>query len=64
MILEVLVDQGGHASEAKLEQSSGFARLDQAALDGVRERYRFAPGTVDGTPQPMRYTFKFTWRLR
>lgn len=64
VILEVVVDPGGRAVEAKLVQSSGFARLDQAALDGVKDRYRFVPGTVDGVAQPMRYTFKFTWKLR
>lgn len=64
VILEVLVDPAGRAIEAKLVQSSGFARLDQAALDGVKESYRFVPGTVDGVAQPMRYTFKFTWKLR
>ncbi len=64
VIIEVLVDAGGHAVEAKLVQSSGFARLDQAALDGVKTNYRFVPGTIDGKPQPMRYTFRFTWKLQ
>lgn len=64
VVLEVMVDASGRAVEAKIVQSSGFARLDDAAVAGVKERYRFAPGTLDGTPQPMRYTFKFTWKLR
>ena len=64
VILEVLVDESGRATDAKLVQSSGFPRLDEAALAGVKASYRFAPGTVDGKPQPMRYTFKFTWKLR
>ena len=64
VILEVLVDESGRATDAKLVQSSGFPRLDEAALAGVKASYRFVPGTVDGKPQPMRYTFKFTWKLR
>jgi periplasmic protein TonB len=64
VIIEVLVDAGGHAVEAKLVQSSGFPRLDQAALDGVKTNYRFVPGTIDGAPQPMRYAFRFTWKLQ
>lgn len=64
VILEVLVDETGRATDAKLVQSSGFPRLDEAALAGVKSSYRFVPGTVDGKPQPMRYTFKFTWKLR
>jgi protein TonB len=64
VVLEVLVDAAGRAVEATVVQSSGFPRLDEAAVTGVKERYRFAPGTLDGTPRPMRYTFKFTWKLR
>jgi protein TonB len=64
VVLQVLVDVDGRVLESKLVQSSGFDRLDQAALDGVKTNYRFAPGTVDGTPAQMWYTFKFTWKLR
>ena len=64
VVLEVLVDPSGRVIDVKVVQSSGFPRLDQAALDGVKANYRFAPGTVDGKPQPMRYTFKFTWKLQ
>jgi protein TonB len=62
--LQVLVDIDGRVVEVKLVQSSGFDRLDQAALDGVRTNYRFAAGTVDGKPQQMWYTIKYTWKLR
>jgi len=64
VVLEVLVDANGRAVEATVMQSSGFARLDEAAVEGVKRNYRFAPGTVDGKPQPMHYTFKFTWKLQ
>jgi len=64
LILQVLVDPNGRAIDSKLEQSSGFERLDQAALEGVKTSYRFIPGTIAGKPQEMWYTFKFTWKLR
>lgn len=64
VILQVLVDVDGRVLDAKLLQSSGFERLDQAALQGVKTDYRFVPGAVDGTPQQMWYTFKFTWKLK
>lgn len=64
LVLQALIDVDGRVLETKLVQSSGFDRLDQAALDGIKTNYRFAPGTVDGRPQPMWYTFKFTWKLR
>jgi periplasmic protein TonB len=64
LVLQVLVDTDGRVLDTKLVQSSGFERLDQAALDGVKADYRFLPGTLDGKPQQMWYTFKFTWKLR
>jgi periplasmic protein TonB len=64
LVLQVLVDTDGRVLDTKLVQGSGFERLDQAALDGVKTDYRFLPGTLDGKPQQMWYTFKFTWKLR
>jgi protein TonB len=64
LVLQALIDIDGRVLETKLVQSSGFDRLDQAALDGIKSNYRFAPGTIDGRPQAMWYTFKFTWKLR
>jgi protein TonB len=64
LVLQVLVDASGHVTDSKLVQSSGSDRLDQAALAGVKTNYHFFPGTVDGKPQPMWFTFKFTWKLQ
>jgi protein TonB len=63
-VIQILVDVDGRVIDAKLLQSSGHDRLDQAALAGVRHSYRFLPGTVDGKPVQMWYTFKFIWKLR
>jgi protein TonB len=64
VVLQVLVDPSGRVTDSKLVQSSGSDRLDQAALQGVKTSYHFIPGSVDGRPQPMWYTFKFTWKLQ
>jgi periplasmic protein TonB len=64
LVLQVMIDASGRVTDAKLVQSSGSQRLDQAALEGVKADYRFFPGTVDGKPQPMWFTFKFTWKLQ
>jgi len=64
VILQALVDGSGRAIAAKIVTSSGYPRLDRAAIEGVEADYRFIPGTVDGKVQPMWYTFKFIWRLR
>jgi protein TonB len=42
--LRVLVDERGRPSEVQLAQGSGFARLDDAAMDAVR-RWRFQAAT-------------------
>ncbi len=64
LVLQVLIGVDGRVVQSKLVQSSGFDRLDQAALEGIKNDYRFFPGTIDGAPQPMWFTFKFTWKLR
>jgi periplasmic protein TonB len=64
VVLQVLVDTDGRVIDAKLLQSSGYDRLDQAAIDGVKSDYRFLPGTLDGRPAQMWYTFRFNWKLR
>lgn len=50
--LEVCVGVNGRVTSASVATSSGFARLDDAALTWVK-RARFRPGTVGGTPQAM-----------
>jgi protein TonB len=64
VILQVLVGTDGGVLDTKLVQSSGYDRLDQAALREIKSVYRFVPGTVDGKPQPMWYTIKYNWKLR
>lgn len=49
VIVAVLVDVDGLPSEVQIVQSSGYERLDRAALDGVR-RARFEPYLRQGRP--------------
>ena len=46
----------------RLQRSSGFDRLDQAALDAVR-RWRFVPGTRGGMPEDMWFNVPIVWQL-
>jgi protein TonB len=64
VVLQVLIGTDGRVVDAKVLQSSGYDRLDRAAIDGVKNDYRFMPGTVDGKPAQMWYTFRFNWKLR
>jgi periplasmic protein TonB len=52
--VKVLVDQKGRASQVQVAQSSGFPRLDQAAVDAVR-KWRFQAAT-DGSNAIMAWT--------
>ena len=38
----------GKAEQERVEQSSGFARLDEAAVEVVQKRWRFVPAQEDG----------------
>jgi len=58
--LQILAD--GRVGEVKLERSSGFAKLDESAMREAK-RWRFIPGTSDGTPQAMWKQVPITFRL-
>ena len=48
--VRVLVDAAGLPSQAAIAKSSGYGRLDEAALSAVRAA-RFKPYTENGQPQ-------------
>ncbi|MGY4831789.1 energy transducer TonB [Sphaerotilaceae bacterium SBD11-9] len=49
VLLRVFIDERGHAASVQLGRSSGFPRLDDAALASVK-RWRFKPYTENGQP--------------
>jgi protein TonB len=52
VIVRVLITPEGLAGQAEVIKSSGFERLDQAALDAVRN-WRFVPGRRMGVAEAM-----------
>lgn len=52
VVVRVLIGTDGTAREAELRQSSGFERLDRAAVDTVR-KWRYVPGKRNGVPEAM-----------
>jgi protein TonB len=58
--LHILAD--GRVGEVKLERSSGFAKLDESAMREAK-RWRFIPGTRDGSPFAMWKQVPITFRL-
>lgn len=52
VVLRVRIEPDGTASAAEIRTSSGYERLDQAALQAVL-RWRYVPGRRNGVPEPM-----------
>jgi periplasmic protein TonB len=52
VVIRVLISAEGVPSQAQIHKSSGFERLDQAALETVA-RWRFVPGKRGGVPEAM-----------
>ncbi|MBU3646636.1 MAG: energy transducer TonB [Limnohabitans sp.] len=52
VIVRVFINTQGLPEKAEVRTSSGFARLDQAALEAV-QRWRFVPGRRNGAPEAM-----------
>ena len=50
VVLRVVIDERGVASDIDIESSSGYSRLDHAAKDAVA-RAAFRPYIEDGTPR-------------
>lgn len=61
VVVELLVGTDGRVSDSRVRTSSGFERLDKAALAGL-SRCRFEPGTVDGSPTAAWAQMKYTFR--
>jgi protein TonB len=52
VVLNVLIGVDGKAQKAEIAQSSGFERLDAAALATI-QRWRYVPGKRGGVPEAM-----------
>lgn len=61
-IVRVLIGVDGLPKLTELAKSSGFVRLDQAAMDTIM-RWRFVPGKRAGVPEPMWFNIPINWVL-
>ena len=52
VMLRVLVNADGLPEQIEIKESSGFERLDKAAINAV-QRWRFVPGKRGGVPEAM-----------
>ena len=60
--LQVLVDIAGNAAKVTVVAGSGYAVLDESAVDAVR-RWRFAPARESGRPVAMVHEMRIRFRL-
>jgi protein TonB len=63
-LLNITIDENGHCTEASVASSSGSNRLDTAAMDYVKQRYRWRPATQNGKPVAIRTQIKVVWSLK
>jgi protein TonB len=61
--LEAYVLESGKVGEVKVSKSSGFEKLDEAAVKEVQRSWKFVPGKEDGVPVAMWHKFKVTFKL-
>jgi protein TonB len=61
--IRCLVSEQGRCSDVSVVKSSGFPRLDEAAVKEVQRNWKFVPGKEDGKPVAMWHTFAVTFRL-
>jgi len=64
VVLRFLVAPDGSVQKGMVTTSSGFERLDQAALDSLSQ-CRFNPATIDGQidPEPAWALVRYVWKL-
>jgi len=63
VMLSIYVLENGRVGDVRVEQSSGFPRLDDAAARAAK-RWRLKPGSQDGRPMAMWKTIPITFQLK
>lgn len=62
VLLAFLIDVDGSAVESKVERSTGFRRLDEAARKALA-LCRFKPATIDGKPERAWAKIEYEWKI-
>lgn len=62
VLLRFLIGVDGRVIESQVQTSSGYGRLDNAALSAL-SRCVFKPGTVNGKPEQSWASLKYKWEL-
>ena len=62
-VLNVCLDEKAKVTDVNVRESSGFPRLDEAAVK-VARAYRYTAGTEDGKPVAACFAYRLTWKLK
>ena len=62
VVLQFLIDVDGSVLESKVESSTGYDRLDEAAR-ATLSQCKFKAGSVDGKPEQSWAKIRYTWKL-
>ena len=62
VLLAFLIDVDGKAVESKIERSTGFRRLDEAARKALA-LCKFKPASVDGKPERAWAKIEYEWKM-
>lgn len=62
-VLRLYILEDGRVGEAQVAKSSGFPRLDEAAVKHAKRSWKFQPGTEGGKPVAMWYEFRVVWKI-
>jgi protein TonB len=63
VVIRVLIGKDGMPKQGNIDQSSGYSRLDQAALRAVMG-WRYMPGQRNGTAQDMWFNVPIHFALQ
>ncbi|HUY01930.1 MAG TPA: TonB family protein [Rhodocyclaceae bacterium] len=61
--LAFLIDVDGRVLESKIERSTGYRRLDEAARRALAQ-CKFKPATVDGKPEKSWARIEYDWKIQ
>lgn len=63
LVAEISLDAAARITGSRIAQSSGFERLDRAALNAILNCH-FRPETVDGAAKASKASVRFAWKLQ
>jgi periplasmic protein TonB len=65
VILLLTLDEDGRVTDAVVDTSSGFERLDEAAVKEAKRprNWKFVPGTINGKAAPMQFKFRVVFKI-